>query len=244
MRALRSALEMGYRHFDTAEMYADGHCEELLGQAIRESGISRGDVFVGSKVKPENLAYADVLTSCDRSLRRLGTDYLDLYLIHWPSRGIPLVDTFRALNELVRDGRVRHIGVSNFSLQLLRESLRLSGSPILTNQVPYSLLDRSYVRNGVLQFCQQNGILLTAYTPFGEGGIKAKKRLLSIAKAHSATLHQVALAWLISQAYVIAIPMSKEPAHQAENLAATEIKLSSEEVTQLNSDGAPATAAP
>ncbi len=234
LEALRSALSLGYRHFDTAEMYAAGHCEELLGQAIRESRIRRDDLFVSSKVKPEHLAYADVLTSCHRSLARLGMDYIDLYLIHWPSSGIPLADTFRALNELVRDGRVRQIGVSNFPLRLLKESLRLSAAPILTDQVPFSLHDRSYARNGVLRFCQENGIVVTAYTPFGEDGIAAEKRLSSIAKAHRATAHQVALAWLILQPHVITIPMSREPGHQAENLAAAEIELSPEEVAQLN----------
>src|SRR4051812_11779862 len=113
LMALRSALELGYTHFDTAEMYAGGHSEELLGQAIRESGIHREKLFIASKVTPSHLRFDDVLRSCEASLRHLGMDYLDLYMIHWPSDAIPLEETFRALNELVHLGKVRHLGVSN-----------------------------------------------------------------------------------------------------------------------------------
>jgi len=106
LAALRSALELGYTHFDTAEMYADGHAEELLGQAVREAAIRRDDLFITSKVLPSHLQYDQVLRSCEASLRRLGLDYLDLYLIHWPNAGMRLAETFRALNKLVKDGKV------------------------------------------------------------------------------------------------------------------------------------------
>lgn len=233
LAALRSALQLGYRHFDTAEMYAAGHSEELLGRAIRESGIPRGELYLTSKVLPEHLAYADVLRACEASLRRLGIDYLDLYLVHWPNPRVSLSETFRALNELTRGGSVRGVGVSNFDVKLLKEALRLSSTPILTDQVPYSLADRSYVRNGVLEFCQQNDILLTAYTPFEEGGLKVHHDLSSIAAAHRATPHQVALSWLISQPRVITIPMSHDPRHQKENLSAADIELTPSELQRL-----------
>jgi len=168
LAALRSALDLGYSHFDTAEMYANGHSDELLGQAIRASKIKRENLFITSKVIPSHSKYEQVLRSCENSLRRLGMDYLDLYLIHWPEAGMKLEDTFRALNKLVQDGKVKHLGVSNFKLDLLKRSQELSETPILTDQVPYSLRDRSYVKNGVLKYCQQSDILFTAYSLIDE----------------------------------------------------------------------------
>lgn len=239
LAALRSALELGYTHFDTAEMYASGHAEELLGQAIRQSTIKREALFITSKVLPSNLKYEQVLRAGEGSLRRLGLEYLDLYLIHWPSAEMRLDDTFRALNKLVSDGRVRHLGVSNFDLKFLKQSVALSETPLLTNQVPYSLSDRSYARNGVLEYCQQNDTLcvLTAYSPVEEGNLKVTSGLETIAKAHRATPYQIALAWVVAQPRVIAIPMSANPEHQAENLAATDIVLSRAEMEQLNQSG-------
>jgi diketogulonate reductase-like aldo/keto reductase len=225
---------LGYTHFDTAEIYANGHTEELLGQAIREAGITRESLFITSKVDPANLRYRDVLASCEKSLRRLGLDYLDLYLIHWPSRGIPLEETFRALNQLVREGRVRHLGVSNFDVRLLVQARTESETPIFTDQVSYSLADRTYVRNGVLGYCQRNDILLTAYAPVERGRLRGSTVLRAIADAHAASSYQIALAWLISQPRVIAIPMSLNPQHQAENLAAADIELTEGEIEQLN----------
>jgi diketogulonate reductase-like aldo/keto reductase len=233
LAALHSALELGYIHFDTAEYYAGGHSEELLGRAVRASGIAREKLFITSKVSPEHLAYDQVLRCCENSLRRLGMDYLDLYLIHWPMRGMNLPETFRALNWLVADGKVRHLGVSNFNLKLLKESVALSEAPLLTNQVSYSLPDRTCVKNGVLAYCQEKDILLTAYSPVKRRNIKSNKTLQAIAKARGATPQQIALAWLAQQPRVITIPMSFDPQHQAENLAAAEIILTETEMEQL-----------
>ena len=234
LTALRSALETGYTHFDTAEMYASGHSEELLGQAVRDSGIRREKLFITSKVNASNLRYKDVLRACENSLRHLGIDYLDLYLIHWPSNSIPLKDTFKALNQLVREERVRHIGVSNFDVRLMEQAQAESETPILTNQVPYSLADRSYVHNGVLEYCQQNDILLTAYSPVKEGRLRVNATLQTIAEAHNATPYQVALAWLVLQPRVITIPMSFDREHIAENFAAANIELSTDEIEDLD----------
>ena len=148
LAALRSALELGYTHFDTAEGYAAGHAEELLGRAIAEMRIPRARLFITTKVSPDHLGYADVLQCCENSLRRLGMEYVDLYLIHWPRVGANYAETFRALNQLVRQGRVRHLGVSNFKLPLLKKAAVLSETPLLANQVPYSIPDRTYVKNG------------------------------------------------------------------------------------------------
>jgi diketogulonate reductase-like aldo/keto reductase len=234
MAALRSALETGYTHFDTAEMYANGHSEELLGQAIRESNTPRESLFITSKVMPSHLQYDQVLHSCENSLRRLKMETIDLYLIHWPDAGMKLKETFRALNKLVKDGKVKYLGVSNFNLKLLREAQELSETPLITNQVPFSLSDRSYVNNGVLEYCQLNHILLTAYSPIEEGKLQNSPSLQTIALAHNATPYQIALAWVVSHPSIITIPMSMNPKHITENFLAADIELSEQEVKQLN----------
>jgi len=234
MKALHSALDLGYRHFDTAESYASGHSEELLGRAIHEKGVQREDLFITSKVSPEHLHYDDVLSSFNHSLRRLGMDYLDLYLIHWPSHTIKLEESFKALNQLVKAGMVRYLGVSNFNLKLLKQAVALCETPLLTNQVSYSIPDKEYVKNGVLEYCQQNEILLTAYSPVKRRNIKSNTTLHRIASDRKVTPEQIALAWLAMQPRVITIPMSANPQHQAENLSAADIVLSPEEMEQLS----------
>ena len=237
LAALRSALELGYIHIDTAETYGAGHTEELVGQAIRGSGIKRETFFITSKVKPEHLQYDAVLKSCEGSLGRLGLEYLDLYLIHWPSSGMNLAESFRALNKLVRDGKVLHLGVSNFNLKLLKQSQELAETPLLTDQVPYSIFDRTYAKNGVLEYCQNNNILLTAYSPVGQGHFPVNKTLMSMAEKHKVTPYQIALAWLAIQPRVIAIPMSFDPQHQKENFEAAGIELTPDEIEQLDQMG-------
>lgn len=237
LSAMRSALEAGYTHIDTAELYALGYSEELIGRALRDTNTKRDEVFITSKVWPTNFYYKGVLRACKNSLRRFQTDYIDLYLIHWPNPFIPLKDTFRALNQLVREGKIKHIGVSNFNLKRLKESQSLSETPILTDQVPYSIFHRSYARNGTLEHCQQNDILLTAYTPVGYNKLSANKTLQAIANSHGAAPHQIALAWLIAQPRVITIPMSFNPRHQKENLDSADIELTRSEMDQLNQLG-------
>ncbi|HET7143604.1 MAG TPA: aldo/keto reductase, partial [Anaerolineales bacterium] len=225
-----------YTHFDTAEMYASGHAEELLGQAIRETKIKREALFITSKVMPSHLKYDQALKSCENSLLRLQLDYVDLYLIHWPEAGMKLKDTFRSLNKLVKDGRVKHLGVSNFNLKLLKESQVHSETPIRTNQVPYSLSERSYVKNGVLEYCQGNDILLTAYSPIEQGKLRSNSSLEAVAMAHNATPYQIALAWVISKPSIVTIPMSLNPKHIAENFQAADIELSGQEIEQLTGE--------
>jgi 2,5-diketo-D-gluconate reductase B len=233
--ALRTALEVGYTHFDTAESYASGHSEELLGRAIRETNTQRENVFITTKISPEHLAYEQVFRSCENSLRRIGVEYIDLYLIHWPPRsGTQLNEAFRALNKLTSDGKVRHLGVSNFNLKLLKQAQSLAETPIITNQVPYRLPDRTYAENGVLEYCQQNDILLTAYSPVKFRNLPVNKTVQAIADAHSATSFQIALAWLVAQPRVITIPMSFNPQHIRENFEAADIQLTDEEVNTLN----------
>ncbi len=234
MTALRAALEIGYIHFDTAEVYADGHSEELLGMAVRKSKVPREKLFITTKVSPLHLKYEQVLRSCEGSLKRLKMDYVDLYLIHWPHARMKLDETFRAMNQLVREGRVRHLGVSNFNLKQLKQAQSFSETPLLTDQVPYRLPDHKYVENGVLEYCQQNDILITAYSPVKFRNLRVNKTIRAIAEAHAATPFQIALAWLVVQPRVITIPMSFNPQHIRENFEAAEIKLSKEEFETLS----------
>ena len=234
LSALRAALEVGYTHFDTAEIYAAGHSEELLGRAIREAGSKRESLFIATKVAPEHLQYEQVFRSCENSLHRLQMEYVDLYLIHWPRMGMKLEETFRALNQLVRDGKVKHLGVSNFNLKLLKQAQSCSETPLLTDQVPYRLPDRAYVDNGVLGYCQEHDILLTAYSPVKFRNLPVNKTVRLIAEAHSATPFQIALAWLIAQPRVITIPMSLQPGHIKENFEAADIELTDEEFNTLS----------
>ncbi len=230
LTALHSALELGYTHFDTAEAYAAGHAEELLGRAIREGGAARETLFITTKVSPEHLEFNEVLHSCESSLRRLGMDYLDLYLIHWPRRGMNLAEAFRALNKLVKDGKVRNLGVSNFDLALLKNAAALSETKLLTNQVSYSMPDRESMKNGVLGYCQENDILLTAYSPVKRRYLKGNKALKELAIRRGISPQQIALTWLVRQPRVITIPMSFNRQHQAENLAAADMDLTESEL--------------
>lgn len=234
LAALRTALEVGYTHFDTAEIYAAGYSEELLGRVLRETNTERESLFIATKVDPGHLQYEQVLTSCENSLRRLHMDYVDLYLIHWPRIGMKLEETFGALNKLVRDGKVRHLGVSNFNLKLLKQAQSFSETPLLTDQVPYRLPDKSYAENGVLEYCQQNDILLTAYSPVKFRNLPVNQTVRAIAEAHSATPYQIALAWLVAQPRVITIPMSLNPQHIKDNFESAEIELSNEEFKTLS----------
>jgi diketogulonate reductase-like aldo/keto reductase len=231
--AVRSALELGYTHFDTAEAYAAGHSEDLVGRVIREMRVPRETLFITTKVSPEHLGYEDVQRACEASLRRLGMEYIDLYLIHWANLSIRLEETFRGLNQLVRTGKVRWLGVSNFNLKQLQASIALCETPLLTNQVSYSFPDRSYERNGVLAYCQQKDVLLTAYSPVKRRNVRGSRRLAAVAQARGITVQQAALAWLTTQPRVITIPRSTNPLHQADNLRAGDMLLSAEEMEQL-----------
>ena len=234
LAAIVAALDMGYAHIDTAEMYANGHTEELVGKAIKR--FDRNQLFITTKVRPPNLSYADTHASIDGSLERLGIEVIDLFLIHWRD-STPLAETFRALNEAVKAGKIRYLGVSNFSVAEMVESSRLSDTPIITNQVPYSVATRRYVDNGVLDYCQQNGIVLTAYSPVEEGKLKVQSALDEVAAAHGATPYQIALTWLIQQPWVITIPMSHNPVHLRQNLEAADIVLTQAEMARLNESG-------
>ena len=234
LQAIRAALSIGYTHIDTAEMYANGHTEELVGQAIRN--VDRSQLFITTKVRPPNLSYHRTLDSIDGSRQRLGVESIDLFLIHWRD-ATPLAETFRALNEAVKAGKIRYLGVSNFDVAEMKEAQALSQTPIVTNQVPYSLTTRRYVQNGVIPYCQENNIVVTAYSPVEEGQLPVQNVLAEIATAHKSTPYQIALAWLVQQPRVITIPMSHNPVHLQQNWDAAAITLTPEEMARLEAVG-------
>jgi diketogulonate reductase-like aldo/keto reductase len=206
--ALRRGLELGLTHIDTAEMYGHGKVEQLVGEAIRGQ---RDRIFLVSKVLPTNASYAGTLRACDASLKRLGTDHLDVYLLHWPGDH-PLADTIRAFEELRTAGKIRAWGVSNFDDTELDDALAIAGpGKIACNQVLYHLQNRT-IEHRVVPWCQRNGVEVVAYSPFGSrGGFPRSKPLDELAARIDATPRQVALAFLTRNAF--AIPKSSNAAH-------------------------------
>ncbi len=227
VRAVASALEIGYRHLDTAAMYGN-HKE--VGQALQNSGINRSDVWITSKVWRDSLQYDAVLRECDRALAELGTDYLDLYLIHWPNEDVPLADTLRAFGQLLNSGKIRNAGVANFTIARLKRALAVAEFPLVMNQVEY----HPYLnQNRLYTFCQENKITLTAYCPIARGDVIDDPIFQNIAKVHSKTPTQVTLRWLLQKG-LVAIPKSGNPDRQRENFEVFGWKLSEDEMTQIN----------
>lgn len=237
VRALRLGMDLGMRFIDTAEMYAHGHSEEVVAAAVAED---REKVFIATKVSAENLSFERVLRSCEASLKRLKTNYTDLYQVHWPNPSIPISETMKAMERLVAEGKVRHIGVSNFSVQQTREAQAvLSKSQLDSNQVEYSLLDRP-IEEDLLPFATKEHVTIIAYTPLGRGQISKGGRgknwqvLDQIATKYQKTRTQVALNWLLRKPAVVAIPKAVRIEHVEENAGAVGWKLSQEDQEVLS----------
>lgn len=227
--AIATALEVGYRHLDTAQSYGT---EETIGRVLRDSGLPRGEVFVTTKIADANLAADRFMPSLRESLDRLGTDHVDLLLIHWPSPGdaVPLAGYMTALAQAKADGLARQIGVSNFTTALLERSIAILGPGALaTNQVE---MHPHFHNRKVLAWCDAHGIAVTAYMPLGLGRALSAPALAAIAARTVATPAQVALAWLIQQG-VIVIPASKSRPHMKANLAAADIVLNDDEMAAM-----------
>lgn len=236
VRAIRRGIELGATHVDTAELYGGGTVEEMVADAI--AGV-RDEVFLVSKVLPENASYDGTLRACEASLARLKTDRLDCYLLHWPGPH-PLAETIRAFTKLVADGKILSFGVSNFDEEETAEAVRLAGpGKIACNQVLYHLEERA-IEHAVLPFCAQHDIAVVAYSPFGSAGgfpdpdSPGGRTLAAIATRHDATPRQIALAFLTRDRHVFAIPKSADPAHVAENTRAAEVRLSKDEIASID----------
>lgn len=223
-RALLRGIELGMTHIDTAEMYGSGRVEELLGEAL--AGV-REKVFLASKVLPSNASFEGTIASCERSCRRLRTDRLDLFMLHWPGSH-PIAETMRALEALVRRGKTRFIGVSNFEIDELREAQsHLTTEKLACNQVLYHLNERG-IEHRMIPYCRENGIAVVAYTPFGRGRYvrgKGANALEAVAGRHGVTVRQVILAFLTRDPTVFTIPKASSVEHVEQNAAVAEIVL-------------------
>ena len=235
IRALQVGLDLGMTHIDTAELYGRGRVEEsIVSEAIAGR---RDEVFLVSKVMPSNATYEGTLKACERSLKRLRTDRLDCYLLHWPGSS-PLEDTIRAFEKLVADGKVRSWGVSNFGVAELEEAVRIAGpGRVACNQVLYHLEERA-IEHTVLRWCERANIAVVGYSPFGNGRFpsprSAKGRVLEeVAKAHGVSAYQVALRFLVRRPSLFAIPKASREAHARDNAAAATLELSAEELSRI-----------
>jgi diketogulonate reductase-like aldo/keto reductase len=228
--ALHFGLDLGMALIDTAEMYGDGGAEEVVGEAIAGR---RDAVFLVSKVLPSNASRRATVAACERSLRRLGTDRIDLYLLHW--RGsTPLAETVAAFADLRRDGKIRHWGVSNLDLADMRELVAApGGGDVATNQVLYNLTRRG-IEHDLLPWCRERRIPVMAYSPIEQGRMLAQPALKAVAGRHGATPAQVALAWLTRQDGLIVIPKAARIAHLRENRAAVGLRLSKADLAELD----------
>ena len=217
--AIQNAIDNGITHIDTAEVYGNGHSEELIGEVLKSN--DRSKLFIASKVSANNQGYDDLLRSFDLSLKRLKTDYLDLYLLHrYPEPGTPIAETMKAIDSLVDSGRVKNIGVCNMSVNRLKEVQKHSKHPIVCNQVHYSLAMREIVDRGVLEYCQKSNIAIVAWGPLQKGQLEHADILKSLGTKYDKTPYQIALNWLISQEGVVTIPKTTNSNHLSENLGA------------------------
>jgi diketogulonate reductase-like aldo/keto reductase len=228
--ALRLGLDLGLTHIDTAEMYGSGGAERLVGEAITGR---REQVFLVTKVLPSNASYHGTLRACEASLRRLRTDYVDLYLLHWWSDTAPIGETMRAMEELVAKGRTRFVGVSNFDVaELEAASGALGRERLACNQVLYHLRDRS-VEKDVLPYCERQSIAVVGYTPLARGGF-LRGPVADIARRHRRTPRQVALNFLTRRPSLFTIPKASQPDHVRENAAALDFELTATDVAAID----------
>lgn len=233
--AIKMGIEMGINHIDTAELYGSGHAEELVGQAIKN--IERSTLFITSKVHSPHQSYNGVLDAAKASLYRMGIDYFDLYLIHQPDLTIPIRETMRAMDCLVDKGITRFIGVSNFSSKRLMEAQSYSSHKIVLDQVHYNLVIREPEKDGLVKFCQNNDIMLSAWRPLQKGAFLKNSPLLEEmgAKYHK-SVAQIAINWLISQEQVIAISKMRRKEHLIDNLGALNWRMTKEDIEKLRAD--------
>ncbi|OHV12786.1 2,5-didehydrogluconate reductase DkgB [Kushneria phosphatilytica] len=228
--SVTNALELGYRHIDTAQMYDN---EREVGRAIADSGVPRDDIFLTTKVWTDRFRHDDLIASLHESLERLGTEYVDLVLLHWPSPNgeVPMAESMAALVEAKRQGLTRHIGVSNFTNAQLDEALNLEGGDqIITNQVE---VHPFLANRKVVDHCEARGVKVTGYMPLARGRVMEDDTLKAIAEEQNATPAQIALAWVASRDIVV-IPSSTRREHLESNMEAMKISLTADEMTRID----------
>lgn len=230
VRALRRGIELGCNLIDTAEMYADGRSEEVVAEAV---GDFRKDILIASKVSPGNLHHDDVIAACNKSLKRLRTGYIDLYQVHWPNPAIPIKETMSAMEDLVREGKVRYVGVSNFTVEQTKEAqIALPKSEVVSNQVEYSLTNRSPEAQ-VLPYCEKEGLNLIAYTPLAKGKLPEGLIPKAICAKYKVSPIQVMLNWVTRSESVVAIPKSADVKHIEENMSSVTFRFSDEDYAAI-----------
>lgn len=227
-RGVATALKTGYRHIDTAQIYGN---EAAVGEGLKQSGLKRDAFFLTTKVWRDKFRDGDLQASVKESLDKLKTEYVDLLLLHWPVPEVPLSETMKALNEVKDEGLVKHIGVSNFTVDLMDQARAHSNAPLVANQVEYHpYLDQS----AVLSACQAAGMAMTAYSPIAQGKVFDDEVITDIAKAHDVSPAQVVLRWLIDQDSLVAIPRSSSDKHIQSNFEIANLTLSAEETGRIN----------
>lgn len=227
--AIRRAVELGMTHVDTAELYGSGKVETMVGEAL--DGV-RNRVYLVSKVLPRNATYAGTIKACEASLKRLRTDHLDCYLLHWREE-LPLGPTFEAFEKLQEQGKIERWGVSNFDVGDLEEAHALVGDGVITcNQVLYHLNDRT-IEHRVIPWCEKHDVAVVAYSPFGSGAFPKSVQLEALARARRVTPHQLALAFLVRRRSVFGIPKSSNVDHVAELAVVGDIKLTADEIAAI-----------
>jgi len=260
INAVKRAVELGVNFIDTAEIYGNGLSEKIVGKAVRDM---REQVVIATKVWPTHATYNGVIKACEKSLKRLGVKYIDLYQVHWPNPVIPISQTMRAMEHLVREGKINYIGVSNFSLSQLKKAQEaLKSEQVVSNQVKYNMLEREAEKE-LIPYAEKEGITIIAYSPLAQGLLTGKynvenipkdavrkinilfeKRnmarlqklldtLREIANRYNATPAQVALNWLIKRKEIVAIPGVKNPRQAEDNARAGEFRLSDEDINRL-----------
>ena len=239
--AVRYAMDRGIQLIDTAEMYGNGGAEEVVGAAINGmNAAERDDLFIVSKVLPSNAHYDNVIRACENSLNRMGTDHIDMYLLHWQGAA-PFQETLDAFETLKSSGKIRHFGVSNFDSADMAEWLRCDGGKATaTNQILYNLSRRG-VEWDLLPNCKKIGVPVMAYSPLEQGRLQGDPVLAQIAECHGVTELQIALAWVVAQPNVMAIPKAVNPQHIDQNIAALEITLDAQDHALLDAAFPPPT---
>ncbi len=226
--AVEKALKIGYRHIDTAQAYDN---EEYVGEAIQNSEVDREDIWLTTKIWRSNFQSEDVKSSFEESLEKLQTEYVDLLLIHWPHGQIPFKETLDAMSDLVDEGKVRNIGISNFTTSQMEEVEEVSEKPVLTNQVEYHPF---LSQDELLEDCRERCMMLTAYSPLARGEVLDNPLLKEIGDKYDKTLAQITLRWLIQQENVSAIPKSSTEKHQRENFEIFDFELEPEEMEKIS----------
>jgi diketogulonate reductase-like aldo/keto reductase len=230
IKALRRGIELGMNLIDTAEMYASGKSEELVAEAIRGQ---RDKVFIATKVSPDHLHHDGVISSCEASLRRLGVSLIDLYQVHWPNPSIPIPETMRAMEELVSSGKIRYIGVSNFSPEQTDEArAALSKCDVVANQIVYSMGNPS-VERSILPYCEREKMSLIAYSPLDQGRFPESRIPKSILAKYRMTPAQLVLNWVTRNERVLAIPKAANLAHLEENASSVDQRMTEAEYAQI-----------